>query len=94
MTPKIPPSFDGQSSWCEFEALIDDWVNLTTLSARSIIRKCSAISTFVTRGTVLRTSGTRCVRTLSREQTSGVSCGPLGPGAETVNLIVGSLVLR
>ena len=36
MTPKIPPSFDGQSSWFEFEDLIDDWVNITTLSAEKI----------------------------------------------------------
>ena len=27
-TPKIPPSFDGQPSWFEFEDLIDDWVNI------------------------------------------------------------------
>ena len=32
MTPKIPPTFDGQSSWFEFEDLIDDWVGITTLS--------------------------------------------------------------
>ena len=31
MTPKIPPTFDGQSSWFEFEDLIDDWVGITTL---------------------------------------------------------------
>ena len=36
MTPKIPPSFDGQSSWFEFEDLIDDWVNITTLSAEKL----------------------------------------------------------
>ena len=31
MTPKIPPTFDGQGSWFEFEDLIDDWVGITTL---------------------------------------------------------------
>ena len=36
MTPKIPPSFDGQSSWFEFEDLIDDWVSITTLSAEKL----------------------------------------------------------
>ena len=36
MTPKIPPSFDGQSSWFEFEGLIDDWVNITTLTAEKL----------------------------------------------------------
>ena len=36
MTPKIPPSFDGQSSWFEFEDLIDDWVNITTLTAEKL----------------------------------------------------------
>ena len=30
MTPKIPPTFDGQSSWFEFRDLIDDWVGITT----------------------------------------------------------------
>ena len=32
MTPKIPPTFDGQSSWFEFEDLIDDWLGITTLT--------------------------------------------------------------
>ena len=36
MTPKIPPSFDGQSSWFEFEDLIDDWVNITALTAEKL----------------------------------------------------------
>ena len=36
MTPKIPPSLDGQSSWFGFEDLIDDWVNITTLSAEKL----------------------------------------------------------
>eukprot|EP00435_Cladocopium_sp_Y103_P029203 s108_g7.t1 len=31
MTPKVPPQFDGQSSWFEYEDLIDDWLGLTTL---------------------------------------------------------------
>ena len=29
MTPKIPPSVDGLSSWFELEDSIDDWVNIT-----------------------------------------------------------------
>ena len=32
MTPKVPPTFDGQSSWFEFEDLIDDWMGITTLT--------------------------------------------------------------
>lgn len=36
MTPKIPPTFDGLSSWFEFEDHIDDWVNLTTLTPRKL----------------------------------------------------------
>jgi len=32
MTPKIPPTFDGQSSWFEYEDLIDDWLGITTLT--------------------------------------------------------------
>eukprot|EP00438_Fugacium_kawagutii_P014944 Skav228845 [mRNA] locus=scaffold2630:88:7077:+ [translate_table: standard] len=31
MTPKMPPTFDGQSSWFEYEDLIDDWLGITTL---------------------------------------------------------------
>ena len=31
MTPKVPPQFDGQSSWFEYEDLIDDWLGITTL---------------------------------------------------------------
>ena len=33
MTPKVPPQFDGQSSWSEYEDLIDDWLGITTLDA-------------------------------------------------------------
>ena len=33
MTPKVPPQFDGQSSWFEYEDLIDDWLRITTLHA-------------------------------------------------------------
>ena len=36
MTPKIPPTFDGQSSWFEFEDLSDDWVGITTLSQEKL----------------------------------------------------------
>ena len=33
MTPKVPPQCDGQSSWFEYEDLIDDWLEITTLDA-------------------------------------------------------------
>ena len=33
MTPKVPPQFDGQSSWFEYEDLIDDWLGITALDA-------------------------------------------------------------
>ena len=33
MTPKVPPQFDGQSSWFEYEDLIDGWLGITTLDA-------------------------------------------------------------
>ena len=36
MTPRIPLSCDGESYWFEFEDLIDDWVNITTLSAEKL----------------------------------------------------------
>ena len=32
-TPKIPPSFDGRSSWFSYEEAVDDWVDITTLDA-------------------------------------------------------------
>ena len=34
MTPKVPPQFDGQSSWFEYEDLIDDWLGITALECR------------------------------------------------------------
>ena len=33
MTPKVPPQFDGQSSWFDYEDLVDDWLGITTLGA-------------------------------------------------------------
>ena len=33
MTPKVPPQFDGQSSWFDYEDLVDDWLGITTLDA-------------------------------------------------------------
>ena len=32
-TPKIPPGFDGRSSWFAFEEAVDDWIDTTTLDA-------------------------------------------------------------
>ena len=32
-TPKIPPSFDGRSSWFAYEEAVDDWVDICTLDA-------------------------------------------------------------
>ena len=33
ITAKIPPLFDGSTSWCKYEELIDDWLDLTVLEA-------------------------------------------------------------
>ena len=33
ITTKIPPLFDGSTSWFESEELIDDWLDLTVLEA-------------------------------------------------------------
>ena len=35
-TPKIPPSFDGRSSWFSYEEAVDDWVDITTLDAEKL----------------------------------------------------------
>ena len=32
MTHKIPPMYDGRTSWFQYEELIDDWVDLTNLA--------------------------------------------------------------
>ena len=32
-TPKIPPAFDGRSSWFAYEEAIDDWLDITVLQA-------------------------------------------------------------
>ena len=34
ITPKIPPSFDGTTSWFEYEDLIDNWLGITTVTPR------------------------------------------------------------
>lgn len=36
MTPKIPPTFDGATSWLEYEDLIADWLGITTHQADKI----------------------------------------------------------
>ena len=28
---KVPPAYDGRTSWFAYEELIDDWVDMTTL---------------------------------------------------------------
>ena len=33
ITTKIPPRFDGSTSWFKYEELIDDWLDLTQLEA-------------------------------------------------------------
>ena len=33
ITTKIPPLFDGSTSWFEYEELIDDWLDHTVLEA-------------------------------------------------------------
>ena len=35
-TPKIPPSFDGRSSWFAYEEAIDDWADITTLGNEKV----------------------------------------------------------
>ena len=35
-TPKIPPSFDGRSSWFSYEEAVDDWVDITTLEPEKL----------------------------------------------------------
>ena len=34
MTPKIPPAFNGQFSWFQYEERIDEWCDITTLTPR------------------------------------------------------------
>ena len=31
MTNKIPPTFDGRSSWFAYEEKLDDWLDITTV---------------------------------------------------------------
>ena len=35
-TPKIPPSFDGRSSWFSYEEAVDDWVDITTIDPEKL----------------------------------------------------------
>ena len=34
ITMKIPPLFDGSTSWFKYEELIDDWLDLTVLELK------------------------------------------------------------
>ena len=34
ITPKIPPSNDGTTSWFKYEKLIEDWLDVTVLDTR------------------------------------------------------------
>lgn len=34
MTPKIPPAFNGQFSWFQYEERLDEWCDITTLTPR------------------------------------------------------------
>ena len=34
--PRIPPTFDGQTSWFEFKDLIDDWLGIITLTIEKL----------------------------------------------------------
>ena len=36
ISTKIPPMFDGRTSWFQYEELIDDWVDLTTLNQKNM----------------------------------------------------------
>ena len=31
ITPKVPPHYNGLTSWFNYEELIDDWIDITTL---------------------------------------------------------------
>ena len=33
VTTKVPPSYNGTTSWFQFEELVDDWVDITELDA-------------------------------------------------------------
>ena len=35
VTTKVPPGFDGKTSWFAFEDAIDDWCDITELEAES-----------------------------------------------------------
>ena len=49
MTPKVPRQFDGQSSWFEFEDLIDDWLGITTLDQETwtVPEECTSRSSLI-----------------------------------------------
>ena len=67
--PKVPPTFNGQSSWLEYEDQIEDLLGITTLSPesgvlrskmhwldqRSSTRTCSTTRSFGTRTMALLT---------------------------------------
>ena len=34
MTPKVAPMYDGRTSWFQYEELIDDWLDMTSVEAQ------------------------------------------------------------
>ena len=38
ITTKIPPLFDGSTSWFKYEELINDWLNITVLEAENEVQ--------------------------------------------------------
>ena len=68
MTPKVPPQFDGQSSWFEYEDLIDDWLWITTLDADkhgpSLKNALIGSASFISRCSIMPYSEIRIVASL------------------------------
>ena len=40
ITEKIPPLFDGSTSWFKYEELIDEWLDLTQMEAGLLPKMC------------------------------------------------------
>ncbi|OLP80807.1 hypothetical protein AK812_SmicGene38735 [Symbiodinium microadriaticum] len=58
ITPKIAPAYDGTTSWFEYEQLIDDWCDITTLDESKRGYRIEAYSYPVVRQTMFDQTGT------------------------------------
>ena len=70
LATKVPPLFDGSTSWFKYEELIDDWLDLTVLEAAKrrqalknrLVGDAEMNQRLLDRGSLSATNGVKCFR--------------------------------